>query len=364
MMVSSHYLLYGHGGSYNHGGEAITRCTIDWLRAISPDCFITLSTHFPEQDLEFGISADEIVSRNLAGKTINEIYQPTLEKITPNTTAIQVGGDNYCYTNWQRYAQIHEATKRCGGKSILWGCSLDSDKINDELYCVLQGHDMILARECITYQMLKDRGLNNVLQVSDIAFTLEPEQVDLSVDNYIVVNVSPLVCRKNPNVLNAVQELLRFVLEKTDYNVVLLPHVVVPADNDVEALAAINIFDSGRIVMASDKLSAKQYKYIVSRARLCVAARTHVTIAAYSSCVPTLAIGYSTKAKGIAMDLGVSEYVIDILDLKITETLPAQFRKLMKEEQSLRQQLVLQMEGYKRNAFHESVAMFLKGGCI
>ena len=32
-MQQKHFLLYGHGGSYNHGGEAITRCTIDLLRS-------------------------------------------------------------------------------------------------------------------------------------------------------------------------------------------------------------------------------------------------------------------------------------------------------------------------------------------
>lgn len=360
-MASSHYLLYGHGGAYNHGGEAITRCTIEWLRKISPDCFITLSTHFSEQDIEFGIDADEIVSRNLSGKTNKEVYYPTLKKITPNTTVIQVGGDNYCYANWQRYAQIHETAKKCGGRSILWGCSLDAEKINEELLDVLRRHDLILARECLTYQTFRRKGLNNVLQVSDIAFTLEPEKIDFPLENYIVVNISPLVCRKNPYVLNAVQELLRFVLEKTDFNIALLPHVVMPADNDVEALTAIGLPNGHRVVMVSDKLSARQYKHIVSRARLCVAARTHVTIAAYSSCVPALAISYSTKAKGIAMDLGLSDYVIDILDLKIKETMLCQFEKLMMEERDLRRQLTLQMEGYRRKAFHEAVVTFLKG---
>ena len=31
------YILYGHGGSYNHGVEAITKCTIELLKKINPD---------------------------------------------------------------------------------------------------------------------------------------------------------------------------------------------------------------------------------------------------------------------------------------------------------------------------------------
>lgn len=360
-MIKPHYLIYGHGGSYNHGGEAITRCTIELLRKIDSDCFITLSTHFPMQDLEFGIDADEIVARNLKGKTNKEIYQLTLDRITSNTIAIQVGGDNYCYANWQRYAQIHEETKKCGGKSLLWGCSIDLEKIDDQLFHVLLDHDLILAREGITFQNLTRKGLNNVLQVSDIAFTLEPERVDFPFDNYIVINISPLVCRKNPDILDAVQKLIHFVLKETEYNIVLLPHVVMPVDNDFEVLSSLNTFESNRIALVSDKLSAKQYKYIISKAHLCVAARTHVAIAAYSSLVPTLAIGYSTKAKGIAADLGFSDYVVDVLDSDMEDKILSQFKNLFDKKENLRQRLMLQMETYKSRVLNESVIAFLKG---
>ena len=49
-----------------------------------------------------------------------------------------------------------------------------------------------------------------------------------------------------------------------------------------------------------------------------IGARTHATIAAYSTCVPTLVIGYSVKSKGIAQDIfGTCEnYVIPVQQLK------------------------------------------------
>ena len=52
-------LLYGHGGAYNHGAEAILRSSISILR--QADCPILLSTHFPVQDQEFGL--DKLVDR-------------------------------------------------------------------------------------------------------------------------------------------------------------------------------------------------------------------------------------------------------------------------------------------------------------
>ena len=52
-----------------------------------------------------------------------------------------------------------------------------------------------------------------------------------------------------------------------------------------------------------DTLTAAQYKSIISRCEMFIGARTHATIAAYSTCVPTLVIGYSVKSKGIAKDI-------------------------------------------------------------
>jgi len=360
-MRRKHYLIYGHGGSYNHGSEAITRGTIEFLRKVSPNCFITLSTHFPGQDIEVGLLADEMVTRNPEGKTNQEVYQATLDRITSDTTVIHVGGDNYCYNNWQRYAQIHEAAKKCGGKSIFWGCSIDSDNMDEEMLRVLREHDLILARESITFESLKERGVNNVLLVSDIAFAMEPVKVDFDLKNYVVINLSPLVFRKNAAVVEAVQRVIRYILTETTYNIALVPHVVMPMDNDCDALAMLEVSDSERVVRVTDKFSAKQYKYIISKAELCVAARTHVTIAAYSSYVPTLAIGYSTKAQGIAKDLGFLEYVVDIMDENIEEGLLAKFVKLINAKLELKERLHSRMEYYKGNVFPEQMIECFKG---
>lgn len=57
-------LLYGHGGAYNHGAEAILVTTIDCIRNRVPKIRIGLSTHFKEQDIEFGIDTDEYFTRD------------------------------------------------------------------------------------------------------------------------------------------------------------------------------------------------------------------------------------------------------------------------------------------------------------
>lgn len=362
-MQKNHFLLYGHGGAYNHGGEAITKCTINMLRELVPDCFITLSTHFPEQDIQFKLKPDELITRNVQTKDNREMYQATLEKITPWTTAIQVGGDNYCYANWQRYAQIHQQAKKCGGRSILWGCSLDAAVIDKEMFAVLREHDLILAREGITYKTLTGLGLKNVLRVSDIAFGLKPEKTDIPIRHYIILNISPLVCRKNSRVIRAACELVSYIVNETDYNIILLPHVLMAVDNDLDALELIKkqYEKEERVFFLDKNLSAAEYKYVISNAELCIAARTHVTIASYSSSVPTLSIGYSTKARGIAEDLGFSEYVLDVEDENIEAGLINKFKELNTYKVQLRERLGKQMPQYMKNILPEQLRMFLKG---
>ena len=70
----------------------------------------------------------------------------------------------------------------------------------------------------------------------------------------------------------------------------------------MDALSAIKaqFADEPRVFLLPDCLNAMQYKGYVKRLSGLVAARTHVSIAAYSTFVPTLVIGYSVKARGIA----------------------------------------------------------------
>lgn len=305
------YLLYGHGGAYNHGAEASVKCDIELLRKVSPGCRIMLSTHFPEWDKKFEIPADELIERNIDGNGPEEIYAATISRITSETVCISVGGDNYCYPNWQRYAAIHKAALQKGAKSILWSCSLEQSMVNEEMLEALRTHHLITARESLTAEMLKGYGLQNVVLTADVAFFLKPQRVECPEGKYVVINLSPLVLRRNPKVLAAYQQLVDEIMQRTEWNVAFLPHVEVAMDNDWDALLQLS-GEEGRVFRIPTGLSAAQYKYIIARAEACVASRTHATIAAWTSGVPTLAVGYSTKARGIALDLGQDAYVADI----------------------------------------------------
>lgn len=135
----------------------------------------------------------------------------------------------------------------------------------------------------------------------------------------------------------------------------MIPHVVWENNDDRKVLRKLyeDLGENERIVLVEDH-TAPELKYIISRCRLFIGARTHATIAAYSSLVPTLVVGYSVKARGIAKDLFGTEdkYVIPVQELQDSMTLVETFRWLDNNYKNIRKHLKEIMpqymsEGYK-----------------
>jgi glycosyltransferase involved in cell wall biosynthesis len=340
------FLLYGHGGSYNHGAEASVKTTIAKIRAEFPDAYIGLSTHFPEQDREFDIDADvlfapnpEIWEREKKAPVEErkalacDMYADALSFITPDTVLYSVGGDNFCYPNWHRLAVFQDEAVKQGARSILWSASVEPVSITPAMLKVLNTYNLIIVRESVTYNALKERKVRGELKlVRDAAFDLQPVAVSFPAEfrsgNYVAVNVSPLAVRreKTPGiVMDNFRNLVIHILTKSSANVAFVPHVVMPVDNDCDALSELlhTLPEElrSRVWFVDGKFSAAQLKYVIAHSQNLVCCRTHASIAAYSTNVPCLVVGYSVKAIGIAEDLGVSRYVIPVSDLTLPEIL-------------------------------------------
>lgn len=327
-------LLYGHGGAYNHGAEAILRSSIPLFRqAESP---ILLSTHFPEQDCEFGLDklVDRLIPADLSfvpeekqqpdlpskEKIAAKIYRDALAEIDRDTICIGVGGDNYCYPNWHRQSIFHCTVKARGGRSILWGCSVQPEMMSEEMLAILRSHDAIYSRESLTARALQKHGVENVICRPDPAFQLRPEAVPLPPGfgkNTAAVNLSPLALRKYKALMPAFVETVNLLLEHTDA-ILFLPHVTMPVDDDREALRDLEDHlspkERSRICWAPSGLNAAQLKYLISKCSMLVCCRTHASIAGYSTGVPTLVVGYSIKSQGIALDIGMEHWVLPLQD--------------------------------------------------
>jgi colanic acid/amylovoran biosynthesis protein len=69
---------------------------------------------------------------------------------------------------------------------------------------------------------------------------------------------------------------------------------------------------NNRIKLAPNFLNAVQLKYVLSKCTYFIGARTHATIGAISSLIPTISIAYSIKAKGINLDLfGNEDFILE-----------------------------------------------------
>ena len=147
--------------------------------------------------------------------------------------------------------------------------------------------------------------------------------------------------------------MIEFIIEHSNMQIALIPHVVWNNNDDRVPLHKLyeRYAQTGRVVEIGDG-TCEELKGYISRCRFFIGARTHATIAAYSSCVPTLVVGYSVKARGIALDLfGTSEhYVTPVQSLKKPEDLTNAFKWLMEQEEEIKAQLKRVMPGYREKA--------------
>ena len=170
------------------------------------------------------------------------------------------------------------------------------------------------------------------------------------------INISPMV-QKNEKIpgitLYNYETLIEKILEETDMGIALIPHVIWGGSDDRVPLMQLykRYQKSGRVLLIEDKNCSK-LKYIISQCRFFIGARTHSSIAAYSSCVPTLVVGYSVKARGIARDLFGDEkrYVLSVQEITEKDILFKKFRWILQNEGLIKKELVNKMPQYVKRA--------------
>lgn len=358
--------LYYHGGSGNHGCEAIVRGTKKIL-----DTDIILYSMRVHEDEKYGLNKivklqkDSInrirknsfwdymcrIHRKITGntelRTKVERYN-FLKEVRPGDIYLSIGGDNYCYPGYEELSNLNRLIKKQGGKTVLWGCSVEPDIINQQTQEDFKRYNLIIARESISYEALKQVN-NNTKLFPDPAFALEIQETKLplnfKVGSTIGINLSPLIMKNERHsgiTLRNYEELIEYILKKTDYHIALISHVVWDHDDDREAIGKLlkRYRGDSRISCVMEG-NAPQLKWVISNCKMFIGARTHSTIAAYSTCVPTLVIGYSVKARGIAKDLFGTDknYVVPVQSLKNQDDMVRSFIWLESNFEKIKQKL-------------------------
>jgi len=326
----SSVLLYNHGGCENRGCEAIVRATSELFdRFGGADSLLASAT--PAFDKTVGLDRiaeifSWVISPYSLDRLINSVgfrlgmpresevarrHAPVIRKGRRCRVCLSVGGDTYCYGRQEHLLIINRRLSRAGKPLVLWGCSIDPERIEGETLEDLRQYRLIVARESISAKAMADAGLP-VRQQCDPAFFLRREDLPLPEGwregNTVGINVSPLILRHAKDegaAVEAFRQLIDHILRESDASVALIPHVTWAHDNDMDALRALKdaFADEPRVFILPGTLTAMQLKGYIARLSALVTARTHASIAGYSTAVPTLVIGYSVKARGIARDL-------------------------------------------------------------
>lgn len=356
-------VLAGNGPYANRGCEAIVRGTTAVLREQMPHVSF-ISNYFAriggddaaqEKDpdlihqpipwlkpLTISWFQEQVARRVLQQPIQGTAVAHTLKHSLPQAQGVlMLGGDNYTldYGSHRIFFKINDIALAYPLPVAIWGASIGPFSQEPELERwaakELRRVTLICARETETQSYLDMIGVReNVVLTADPAFHLNPEPVVLpdAIETFLTqscigLNLSPLLhrfmtTRPSRDTLAAWTEIaaqvVTVVCQQTQAPILLIPHVMSytgePERDDFVFLQTVarRVNRPDQVQVLGNTLNAAQTKWVIGRLRLFAGARTHSTLAAISSGVPTLCIGYSLKAQGIAQDVyGHGEWLID-----------------------------------------------------
>lgn len=368
--------IYGHSGSYNHGNEAVVRglsnilkervalyCTDPYIdRLFGLDDVVDL---IPE-----GVECKSFMRRNMArlkAKMIRSdkpFLKDRYKNLTNNINGIYVFTAEDQYNESRRTVEWFEYQNRRlnlgGGITIAVGASIDPSLIGKTIKIQdLKRYHTIIARESITYNGLKKYGVSCELAPCP-AFIMKPQKCDLPVffsDNVVGVNFGPLAQgneKYNEIYMRNCVNYIKWILKETDFNIALIPHMnwhYQYSDFEMHDKLYCRFKKSGRVYNVNED-NAPKMKYMISKCRFLITTRTHVAVAGYSSCVPTLVTGYKMKSTGIARDIfGCEEhYVMPIQSLGKDDDFIKAFQWIMDNEYEIKEYMKVRIPEYEKGA--------------
>jgi len=365
-------LLVGNGSYLNRGCEAIARGTLRILQGVFPDSWVENHIFVREMDKSLAIlaaRADQAAdirqkilpsARPLARFSLSWLLYQLGRRLGPHDLgylgcrrfenlfrstitsadmALQLGGDTYTldYGFPLKHAVLDRALRSKGIPVALWGGSVGpfgpGSRTEKWMGTHLQKYvDLILVRETASLDYLRGIGLGSkTFLMGDPGFVLDPivPPPDLlkgiPIEGAIGLNLSPLLHRFHasgndmPRWVNDAGALIRRLQESFNRPLLLIPHVTQIGNDDYEFMQeAVRRagLDPGVVPALPPSLTAAEIKWIIARLDLLIAARTHATIAGFSSHIPTISIAYSVKALGINQQVfGHHKFVIPAREL-------------------------------------------------
>ena len=287
-------------------------------------------------------------------------YRTFLKQIKKDDIMLSTGGDMMCYDENQVIYTVNY-THRHGIRSVLWGCSIGENNLTPRKLYALEQFSLIYARETLTKETLENHGLNNVVVYPDPAFVLEPEEcslpecfekgdvIGLNLSNFVMGGID-LQSRFARDVL----QMMDYIIKETSFHILLIPHVLWNGQDDRPICKVlIERYSNDRISMLNvEELNYCQIRHVISKCRMFIGGRTHSVISAYSTCVPSIAVGYSIKAVGIAKDLGLPmELVVDSKSKSVDNKMLSAFAYCLHNYKTIQKHLDRVIPKYREKAY-------------
>ncbi|MFA5090339.1 MAG: polysaccharide pyruvyl transferase family protein [Candidatus Omnitrophota bacterium] len=374
------FLLIGHAGFYNRGCEAIILTTLEMLRKGYPGSKFIISSFDYKNDRLKNLGLDvEYIKHKLSIKRksfkwvfqqINRVlykeyrknywkvpYRPISDVLDEVDIVLSVGGDNYTmdYGHPHYFLGLNKLVKEAGKKMVIWSASIGPFPDYKNLMSIIEGLKsiaLITVRDSESINYLASIGIkDNVRRVADPAFLLPPLETNICSEYFanpkgvLGFNISPLLKRYRDkswgeNIIQEIVVFLKSIITEYGLNVLLIPHVTGSKVSENDFLYMMDIYEQLKntncIDIVPDINTAAQIKYVISKCKYFIGARTHSTIAALSTGVPTISLGYSMKAQGINQDLfGSLDYMIKLENLS-AESLSERFSTLVDNENKIR----------------------------
>lgn len=350
--------LYGIGGLYNYGCEAIVRGTIELIRRVSPDSKIIYFSVRANEDREkisdLNIEIIQIKTGfSFFARAMNRVFRvmnipyrmgdkANKQIITAADAIFSIGGDIYTipehvrknqeYAYYKKLVQFGEYALKKQKKLIIYGASIgpfgDYVKAQKYYFNHLKKATLIVARErqCISY-LSQNNIQDNVCFMPDPAFAVTLKTEEKIIPKYIGINLSPLSLREiygtvSEEMIIKLTRQIENIVFATNLEVLLIPHVISPlneADNDLLFMERVcyyldaNIKEKVKLCRPNSFLCAKK---ILRTCRVVIAARMHCAINAVSEGIPTLFLSYSEKAKGMSQFVyGDDRFLLQLKDI-------------------------------------------------
>jgi len=349
------FILAGNGPYENRGCEAITRGTVRIIRECFQDPEFLCFSHFQSDEQyrqqsiietdddiahlqSFRMNKKKAIRSFWRPKTWSyvyrsifnpkmlkyDIYRDLFDYVDAASAVLSVGGDNYSldYGMPHSFTGLDDIVTERNKPMVIWGASVGPfDRIPDyEKYMSEHLHKIsaIFARESATVDYLKSIGIvDNVYPSPDPAFLMEPEKPngideDMPIDEESIgINLSPLMAKyvtggDLEKWVSLAASIVRAVSQRSGMPIYLIPHVTTPSSNDHEFMMRMLFYLpelSDDLILVPPKFNAAETKWIIGQMSTFAGSRTHSTIAAISSGVPTLSFAYSLKARGINQDI-------------------------------------------------------------